>query len=72
MEQTKTSKMATTAKSGGFNNTTERFIVLPSNLPPSINYSQAYSKAMTRSQQRFYVYADQDRLISEGIRLLSE
>ena len=36
----------------------ERFIALTTPLPPSIDLMTAYAKGMTRSQQRFYVYAD--------------
>ena len=65
--------MNSTARSDdGFDYSKERFIVLNGPLPPTMNFAAAYSKAMTRSQQRFYVYADHDRLIGEGIRLVTD
>ena len=63
---------STARPDNGFDYSEERYIVLNGPLPPTMNFAAAYSKAMTRSQQRFYVYADHDRLLEEGIRLLTE
>ena len=63
--------MNATSRSDEFDTTKERFVVLNGPMPATMNFAAAYSKAMTRSQQRFYVYADHDSLIEEGIRLIS-
>ena len=52
--------------------TKERFLVLKTPLPPSVDVGVAYQKAITRSEQRQLYYADQDRMVNEGIKLISE
>ena len=47
-------------------------MVLKAPLPPSVNLGAVFSKAMTRQEQRVFVYADQDRLVEEGVKLIVE